>query len=219
MMMSFLRKHFTRHDLLFYLCFTAIFFFIRSSVFASYLVPTGSMNPTILEGDFFFANKLAYRLKVPFTNRSIVRWASPERGDIVVFESPAKEGAKILTKRVIGLAGDVVEIKDKKLYINGSEVETRLVERKGGLSLLEEHLPDASYTIQHRSARCFLDEMRRMVVPAGHVFVMGDNRDNSADSRVWGCVPIDNVDGELFLRWFSVDPESYRPRFDRIRLL
>jgi len=216
--MSKLRKHFTMRNLLFYLLFAAMFLFIRSSVFASYMVPTGSMNPTILEGDFFFANKLAYRLKVPFTNRSIVRWASPERGDIVVLESPAK-GATTLTKRVIGLAGDVVEIRNKKLYINGSEVETRLVERKVGLSFFEEHLQDAFYTIQHRSARSFLDEMHRMVVPAGHVFVMGDNRDNSSDSRVWGCVPVDNVDGEFFLRWFSIDPESYRPRLDRIRLL
>jgi signal peptidase I len=217
-MMVNIKKVFDKRSIFFYILFIAVFIFIRSSVFASYMVPSGSMNPTILEGDFFFANKLAYRLKIPLTSKSIIRWATPDRGDVIVFKSPA-EGPKILTKRVIGLPGDVIELRDKMLYLNGTEVETRFVGCEGDLLLFKELLASEGHSIQHMRGRNFTGDMRRLVVPVGHIFVMGDNRDNSVDSRFWGCVPLENVEGKLFVRWFSWDQELHRPRFERIRLL
>ncbi len=202
-------------DLAFYAIFLLVFLCIRSSVFASYHVPTGSMNPTILEGDFFFTNKLAYRLKVPFTKSSVVEWKLPSRGDMVIFKFPEKE-SELYTKRVIGLPGDVVEMRGGKLVVNGRTVTGMLTGSVDGVEYYRESLGGREYIIQHLPGRGYMTDTPPVRVPEGHVFVMGDNRDNSYDSRGWGCLPLENVEGEIFARWMSVDWKHWRPRLDRI---
>jgi len=209
------RKSIKARDAAFYLLFIVMLLCIKSSVFASYHVPTGSMRPTILEGDFFFANKLAYRLKLPFTGITLINWQTPDRGDIIVLKQPGSENP-ILTKRVIGVPGDVLEIRNKYVILNGEKIETVLKDTDGGYSVYEEHLPGSSHLVQHLSYRTSLDNMKKVTIPEGFLFVMGDNRDSSLDSRSWGLVPFENIEGELVVRWFSIDPVSHRPRFDRV---
>jgi len=202
-------------DFIFYAVFLFAILCVRSSVFASYHVPTGSMNPTILEGDFFFTNKLAYRLKVPFTKTSVVEWGSPSRGEMIIFKFPGNE-RELYTKRVIGIPGDIIEMRDGKLIVNGRAAGLEPAGSKDGIAFYRETLDGREYTIQRLPGRGYMADMPPVMVPKGHVFVMGDNRDNSYDSRAWGCVPLGNVEGELFARWFSFDLKGMRPRFDRI---
>ena len=211
------RKEGLPRTILFYSAFVLIFFCVRSSVFASYVVPTPSMNPTILEGDFFYANKLAYRLKVPFTKTSIFEWSAPGRGDIVVFKFPGDERS-LFTKRVIGVAGDRVEFIEGRLFINGRKIERDFIELNGAAKIYEEDLLGTKHYVQHLSSRWVGDNMK-IDIPEGHVFVMGDNRENSYDSRHWGMLPLGNIEGKLAVRWFSFDLKELRPRFDRIRIM
>jgi signal peptidase I len=216
--MSYKSRFFSARNVLFYGIFILIFLFIRSSVFASYNVPSESMNPTIVGGDFFFANKLAYRLKFPFTKVSLFEWSAPERGDIIVFKTPTGEGT-LYTKRVIGIPGDIIEIRDGRLFVNGERIERRFLKQSGGTAIYEEDLFGTSYRVQHLPYNRVVGDMRRVSIPEGHVFVMGDNRDNSFDSRHWGLLPMENIEGKLFMRWFSIDRSTFRPRFDRISLM
>lgn len=202
-------------DFTFYVAFLLVLVCVRSSVFASYHVPTGSMNPTILEGDFFFTNKLAYRLKVPFTKTSVFEWSIPARGELIIFKFPENE-RELYTKRVIGIPGDIIEMRRGRLVINGRAVDREPAGTKDGKTLYKESLNGREYTIQHIPGRNYMADMPPVTVPDGHLFVMGDNRDNSYDSRGWGCVPLGNVEGELIVRWFSFDLKGLRPRFDRI---
>jgi signal peptidase I len=205
-------------DVIWYVVFILAILCIRSSVFASYRVPTGSMNPTILEGDFFFANKLAYRLKLPFSKTTVAGWQAPERGDIVVFKLPGDE-REMYTKRVIAVPGDAIEIVDKQIRVNGIAVDRNVVERSGGTLVCEEDLFGVRYRVYYATRKTHFDDMRKIVVPENHLFVMGDNRDNSYDSRAWGFVPFENVEGEMVVRWLSIDPSTHLPRFDRIGLI
>ncbi len=205
-------------DFAFYSVFLFILICIRSSVFASYYVPTGSMNPTILEGDFFFTNKLAYRLKVPFTKTSVFEWGVPSRGEMVVFKFPKNE-RELYTKRVIGIPGDIIEMWGGRLIINGRAIGRRATGTKDGISFYRESLNGREYTIQHITGKGRMTDIPPVMVPEGYIFVMGDNRDNSYDSRVWGCLPLGNVEGELIARWFSFDLKAMRPRFKRIGLI
>ena len=205
-------------DVVWYAVFIFFLICIRSSVFASYRVPTGSMNPTILEGEFFFANKLAYRLKLPFTKTTLVDWKTPGRGDVIVFKYPPDE-SEDYTKRVIGVPGDVIEIIDKGVYVNGTLVGKRFTGMSGELLVFEEDLFGTHYSVHNAPRKAPFDTMHRLRVPEGHLFVMGDNRDNSLDSRAWGFVPLENVEGKMIVRWFSIDPDSHIPRFDRIGLI
>ena len=205
-------------NVIFYAVFIMVFLCIRSSVFASYIVPTSSMNPTILEGDLFYANKLAYRLKVPLTKKTIVQWGTPERGDIVVFKFPLDE-SELYTKRVMAVPGDVVEVVGGRLRINGKTVPQRFVVREEGGMIYEEEHDGHTYSIQHIPGAQSVKTMKRLVVPEGYLFVCGDNRDNSYDSRYWGLLPIENVEGELTACWFSIDMKTWKPRFDRIRIM
>jgi signal peptidase I len=178
--------------------FIVLLFAFRSVVADWYQVPTGSMKPTIIEGDRIFVNKLAYDLKLPFTLISIAKWNNPKRGDVVVFDSPVEE--KRLVKRVVGLPGDTVLIRNNQLFINGIEAhyaatdQSKVPEywdiRKVAPVLVSEafeNQPPHIITVQ--PFRNFIAQNFGPVkVPPHHYFMLGDNRDNSADSRFIGPV-------------------------------
>jgi signal peptidase I len=198
---------------------------VRSAIADWNDVPSGSMNPTIVEGDRVFVNKLAYDLKVPFTTWHIAQWSNPKRGDIDVFFSPA-DGIR-LVKRVIGLPGDSIELVNDKLYINGVPAAyERLPDsvgrdlpatRLGPRFFAEESVaksPVHAVTILPRvpAKRSF----GPIVVPPGHYFMMGDNRDDSYDSRFWGAVDRSRIVGRASMVMMSVDLQHhYVPRWHR----
>jgi signal peptidase I len=173
-------------------------------------VPTASMKPSILEGDRIFVNKLAYGLKVPFTTWHVARWNTPRRGEVVVFNSPA-DGSR-LVKRVVGVPGDVVQMIDERLYINGrplqyEPVDGQVIESLGGHSHAVQFLPGVPAMRNFGPIR----------VPAGEYFMLGDNRDNSADSRYFGTVRLDQILGRSSRVVISFDyGRFYLPRWDRL---
>jgi signal peptidase I len=172
-------------------------------------VPTGSMKPSIIEGDRILVNKLAYGLKVPFTTWHLARWDIPERGEIVVFRSPA-DGTRMV-KRVVGLPGDLVQMIDERLYINGLPVQ---YEVEGGqlLESLGEHRHAVQFLPTSPARRSF-DPVQ---IPEGEYFMLGDNRDNSADSRYFGTVKLEHILGRSSAVAISFDySRYYLPRWDR----
>src|SRR6266404_4558218 len=180
-----------------------ILFAVRSSLADWNDVPSGSMKPTILEGDRVFVNKVAYDLKVPFTLWRIAAWSNPRRGDIVVFYSP-KDG-KRLVKRVIGLPGDTVELRNELLVINGQLVDYASpdpaiaaqlpeAERERGVFATEK-LPASPHAVMAIVGVPAMRTFGPVNVPEGHYFMMGDNRDDSFDSRYFGTVARDQVVG------------------------
>lgn len=190
---------------------------IRSSLADWYSVPSGSMQPTILVGDRVFVNKLAYDLKVPFTTWHLAEWGNPQRGDVVVFYSPY-DGQR-LVKRVVGLPGDTVELRNERLYLNGEPVDYAPLaetisaplpapEREGSLFATEKlgtHPHAVMATPALRAPRNFGPRP----VPAGSYFVMGDNRDNSFDSRFWGFVPRKQIVGRATTVVMSFNHDNY----------
>lgn len=193
-------------------------FSVRSAIADWNDVPTGSMKPTIIEGDRIFVNKMAYDLKIPFTMVPIARWQDPGRGDIVVFRSPA-DGMR-LVKRVVGLPGDVISMDENRLSING---ESLSYERAAPPTTVEpsvlylyENLPDYVHKVQVLPSRVFQSSFQTVTVPDGSYLVLGDNRDNSADSRVFGFVPRRNILGQATAVVMSFDRnEGYIPRWER----
>ncbi len=187
-------------------------------------VPTGSMKPTILEGDRIVVNKLAYDLKVPFTRWRLARWAHPKRGDIVVLISPA-DGQR-LVKRVIGLPGDLLSLRNDRLFINGAAVAYKPLagvpirdfqrETRPLRLFATEELPNRPHPVMITPdipAMRFFGPVR---VPDGDYFLMGDNRDESGDSRVFGFVPGDRIVGRATAVAASVNPsDHYLPRWHR----
>ena len=191
---------------------------VRSSLADWNDVPTGSMKPTILEGDRIYVNKLAYDLKIPFTLVHAVSWQDPQRGDIVVFRSPAD--GKRLVKRVVGLPGDVISMDQNRLFLNGErlvyENSAAPAAPEPGIIYLYENLPGRSHKVQFIPSRPFLTRFQQITVPAGSYLMMGDNRDNSADSRVFGFVPRKNILGRATAVAMSFDvKDRYRPRWER----
>lgn len=189
-------------------------------------VPSGSMKPTVLEGDVVFVNKLAYDLKVPFTTTHLARWADPARGDIVVCFSP-KDGTRLL-KRVVALPGDTIELRQETLLLNGQPLAyAALPADAAGVPWLAERERHAAFFAReqlgrHDHAMMVLPRMPALrsfgplKVPAGHYFVLGDNRDNSEDSRFIGFVPRDQIVGEAKAVFVSADPNRWLlPRFGR----
>jgi signal peptidase I len=171
---------------------------LRAFVVQAYNIPSGSMKPTLLVGDFILVNKLVYSL------------SEPQRGDIVVFKWPVDPNIDFI-KRIIGMPGDVIEVKDYQVFINGKPLPLKLVGEQyedGNKKLIyEELLPNG---VKHKIA-LYADPVipRRDVpptkIPPGNYFVMGDNRDNSEDSRYWGFVPRENIVGKAFVIYFSGD--------------
>lgn len=187
-------------------------------------VPTGSMNPTILEGDRVWVNKLAYDLKVPFTRIRVATWSQPERGDVVVFFSP-QDGTRMI-KRVVGLPGDRITMRRNRLNINGEPVayesaEEDLLARLSepmrqrnefAVEQLGEHKHPVMATPQARSIRFF----GPVEVPEDHYLMLGDNRDNSHDSRYFGFVPTREIVGRASAVVLSFDHENWwKPRWGR----
>jgi signal peptidase I len=164
--------------------FLLLMLIFRSAVADWNEVPTGSMKPTIIEGDRILVNKLAYDLRVPFTHISLLKLADPQRGDIIIFDSQASD--KRLVKRVIGIPGDTVELVDNVLHINGEQLVYEQAVIADGAVLQQENLFGAHHTVRtHRHGSPFAN-FPAVEVPEGHYLAMGDNRDESADSRAIG---------------------------------
>lgn len=170
--------------------------FVRTFFIQAYKIPTGSMIPTLLIGDHIIVNRLAYGLRFPYLGY-IIKWGDIKVGDIVVFEFP-KDRSKDFIKRVIANEGDTVEIRNKIVYVNGKKLED-----KWGFFSDNEIYPSR-------------DNWGPEKVPEEHIFVLGDNRDESNDSRFWGFVPKRNVKGKALLIYFSIDHGSGKIRNERI---
>lgn len=175
--------------------------FIRTFIVQAYKIPSGSMIPTLLIGDYLLVNKLAYGLKNPFTDDFFYTWKLPERKEIVVFTYPLDRKLDFI-KRVIAIPGDKVEIINKKVYVNGELLEEPYIQLN----------PDENYPT-NLSPR---DNFGPVVVPPGYIFVLGDNRDHSYDSRFWGFVPIKFLKGKALIIYFSWDSQNFKIRLDRI---
>ncbi|KVO04215.1 S26 family signal peptidase [Burkholderia ubonensis] len=199
-------------------------FVVRSFIVEPFKIPSGSMVPTLLVGDFILVNKFDYGLRMPVTNTKLTQGRPLERGDVVVFRYPKDESVDYI-KRVIGLPGDTVAYQDKRLTINGKPVpETPLAdyfdeERQNYAKQFEESLGGrknailnnpavppfvmGAYDYPYRDNCTYNSRGVICKVPAGHYFMMGDNRDNSADSRYWGFVPDQNIVGRAFFIWMN----------------
>lgn len=189
-----------------------LIFAFKSSVFCNYTVPTGSMEPIILPGDKILVNKAAYNLRIPFTQIELLKISDPKRGDVIVFKSTTKPDMD-LTKRIIGLPGDKITVVDGQISINDIALQISVDQDKleeilylGGS--YTESIGGKSYTVQ-RLPHILDFETREWIVPEGHYFAMGDNRDISLDSRTWGFVPYHLIKGKAKFIYFSLDWPSY----------
>ena len=195
---------------------------VRSAVADWNDVPSASMWPTILEGDRIYVDKLAYGLRIPFTTTWIAEWNGPERGDVVTFASP-KDGIRMV-KRIVGIPGDRLSMRDNQLTVNGEVVRYADEEPVGRVSPTGQQMvvaneslpPDCTHSVALTPGTWGIHTFDEIVVPDGHYFFLGDNRDQSFDSRFIGLVPRSDVYGRVRAIALSVDPEnSYLPRFDR----
>lgn len=195
---------------------------LRSFLVEPFRIPSGSMMPTLLVGDFILVNKYAYGIRLPVLNRKVVDLGEPTRGDVMVFRFP-KDPRVDYIKRVVGLPGDHIVYRNKTLTINGEKVAqipggTYIGEGSGlsmsGASVRREILGDVEHDILvvPRITGISVDR----IVPEGHYFVMGDNRDNSNDSRYWGFVPDQNLVGRAFMIWMNWDSAAGGIAWDRI---
>jgi signal peptidase I len=174
---------------------------IRTFVVQAFKIPSGSMEDTLAIGDHILVSKFIYGTKIPFTGTRILKFRDPRRGDVVVFEYP-EDPSKDFIKRVIGEPGDVVEGRDKKVYVNGKPYENPHEVHKEKEIIPREQNPR--------------DNFGPYTVPAGSYFVMGDNRDRSYDSRFWKFVKNEQLKGLAFIKYWSWDSEKFRVRFRSI---
>jgi signal peptidase I len=200
-----------------------VVFFLRSFLYEPFRIPSGSLEPTLLVGDFVLVNKYDYGVRLPVSHNKIFQNHEPKRGDIFVFRFPPNPKINII-KRVIGVPGDHIRYTDKTLYINDKEVPqtlkettTRIDEEGNTQSVLlkEENLFGVKHTI-YQNPNVASDDFAGIVVPDGMYFAMGDNRDDSADSRYWGFVPESNIVGNAVLTWMSWDSKDYKIRWNRL---
>jgi signal peptidase I len=200
-----------------------IVFLLRSFLYEPFRIPSGSLEPTLLMGDFILVNKFDYGIRLPVVHKKIVGNAMPQRGDIMVFRWPPNPSYDFI-KRVIGLPGDKISYVNKELYVNGQQVpqeflhnSTATDETGGTWQALEkqENLLGVKHNIYVDSAKTSRD-FHNIIVPEGMYFVMGDNRDDSADSRYWGFVPDKNLVGKAVLVWLSWDSAKKTLRFSRM---
>ena len=198
---SVIKSIFSRENIEAILIAVVLALFIRTFVVQAFKIPSGSMLETIQLGDHILVNKFIYGVKVPFVNKTLISIKDPKREDIIVF-TPPHEPDKDYIKRVIGIGGDVIEIKDKKLYRNGEYVT----------GPYEIHT-DPRIIPRSMNPR---DNFGPITVPKDHLFMMGDNRDNSQDSRFWGFVKLDKVKGKAFIIYWSWNKENFGVRWGRI---
>jgi signal peptidase I len=197
-------------------------FVLRSFVVEPFRIPSGSMNPTLYSGDFILVNKFGYGLRCPVGNCKLLDIGEPQRGDVVVFRYPARSDAdpnhgNDFIKRVVGLPGDHIQYLDKVLTVNGAKIAVQpagIFPRDGTAQRFDEDLTGVDHNI-------LMDADRRspdvdLVVPPGHYFMMGDNRDGSNDSRYWGFVPEENLKGRAILIWMSWDGGPELSRFGKL---
>ena len=186
------------------IAFVLVFIF-KTFFFQNFKIPSGSMEDTLLIGDYLFAAKFTYGTKIPFTNKRILKFRKPQQGDIIIFKSPREKG-KDLIKRCIAVGGQRLEIRNKKVYIDGEPFE----------------LPEQGKFIDPRinppGINPRRDNIEPVVVPDGMLFMMGDNRDNSLDSRFWSFLPEENIKGKaLFLYWSWDHDIPFTDFFHKIR--
>lgn len=174
---------------------------IRTYLVQAFKIPSGSMEDTLAIGDHLLVNKFIYGTKIPFVDTQILTLRDPRRGDVIVFEYP-EDPSKDFIKRVVGVPGDVVEGKDKKVYVNG-----KLYENPHEVHKEKDIIP------KEMNPR---DTFGPVTVPANSYFMMGDNRDRSYDSRFWNFVRRDQIKGLAFIKYWSWDSEKLRPRFGNI---
>lgn len=198
---------------------------LRSFLVEPFRIPSGSMMPTLLVGDFILVNKFSYGIRLPVLNLKVINISEPKRGDVVVFRYPEDPSIPFI-KRVIGLPGDQIEYHyaNKMLYINDEPIvqqpEGRYVGVGQGSSMTGseqrlEHLPGAEHAILVNLDQQ-ISGIRRWEIPDKHYFVLGDNRDNSKDSRVWGFVPEENLIGKAFFIWMNWDFQNAGISWQRI---
>jgi signal peptidase I len=213
----------------------AIVLVLRSFLVEPFQIPSGSMKPTLEVGDFILVNKFAYGIRLPVLDSKVIEVGDPQRGDVMVFRYPSDPNVNYI-KRVVGLPGDKVRYTtDKHLFVNDQPVAEQLLGEEpgtlGSAVLYKEQLGEAEHLIRKEMSRYRAEPGREWTVPSGHYFMMGDNRDNSNDSRYWndpgiskdvlGMVPDRNIVGKAFAVWLSwPDPKmSNLPNFSRVGLI
>ena len=203
-----------------------IVFFLRTFLVGNFMIPTASMTPTLPVGDFIFVNKTAYGVRAPFSNLTMIPMGKPQRGDITVFHYPVNPDVDFV-KRVVGMPGDVISYKDKMLTINGKKLNYTDCDRDAenyynqslaggsGDTVCTEDLLGVKHQVdwvESSPAKNF----EGLKVPAGHYFMMGDNRDNSEDSRYWGFVPEKDLVGKAKVVWMSWDKIDKKVRWGEL---
>lgn len=213
----------------------AIVLILRSFLVEPFQIPSGSMKPTLDVGDFILVNKFAYGIRLPVLDQKVIQLGDPQRGDVMVFRYPSDPSVNYI-KRVVGLPGDRIRYtSDKRLFINGELVAKKLIGTEpgtlGSAELYEEQLGAVEHQIRQEMSRYRAPPDSEWTVPAAHYFMMGDNRDNSNDSRYWddpnipkdelGMVPDKNIVGKAFAVWMSwPEPKlSHFPNFARVGLI
>ncbi|GAB3385013.1 S26 family signal peptidase [Azotobacter armeniacus] len=212
----------------------AIVLVLRSFLVEPFQIPSGSMRPTLDVGDFILVNKFAYGIRLPVLDTKVIEVGEPQRGDVMVFRYPSEPSINYI-KRVVGLPGDHIRYgSDKRLFVNGAPIAEQLLGKASGIlgsaALYKEQLGDVEHLIRKETRR-HAEPTREWVVPDGHYFMMGDNRDNSNDSRYWndpqitdemqGMVPDENIVGKAFAVWMSwPEPKLQNlPNFARVGLI
>jgi signal peptidase I len=206
---------------------------LRSFLVEPFQIPSGSMIPTLRVGDFILVNKFSYGIRLPVLDEKVIQIGDPQRGDVMVFRYPSDPSVNYI-KRVVGVPGDRIRYTgDKQLYINGELVAKQLIGAESGslgsAELYNEKLGDVEHQIRQEMARYHGQPDREWTVPAAHYFMMGDNRDDSNDSRYWndpnipkeelGMVPDRNIVGKAFAVWMTWPKGSYIPNLSRVGLI
>lgn len=195
----------------------ALVLVLRSFIVEPFQIPTRSMVPTLLAGDYILVNKWVYGIRLPVLRTKIISVSSPQRGDVMVFFPPHQD--RYFIKRVVGLPGDKINVIQGVLYINGEKMQQTALPIEPYVSrsiVMEENLTGVEHLMQKRLSPTRISMNFSATVPEGHYFMLGDNRDESSDSREWGPVPEERIVGKAFARWMFWDNFASLPSFERV---